>query len=89
MLLINSHILDVVQIVVTSLIGMFAISGGIEGFMKKPMPWWQRILSVAAGLALIDPGLATDLCGIVVIAFIIVLQYFVREKKTALPDGPA
>ena len=57
---------------------MFAISGGIEGFMKSRCPAARTCPSQLTGV--IDPGLA-HLCGIVVIAFIIVLQYFVREKK--------
>ena len=40
--------------VITSLIGMFAISGGLEGYMKKKLPWWQRIISVIGGLLMID-----------------------------------
>jgi len=39
------------------------------------------MLAVGAGLALIDPGLMTDICGVIVIALICVLQYIVKEKK--------
>lgn len=81
MLLINSNIVDVLQIICTSLIGMFAISAGLEGYMKRAMPWWQRLLAIGAGLALIDPGLITDICGIAVIAFIAILQYGNKGKK--------
>ena len=88
MLLLDSHILDVVQIIITSLIGMFAISGGMEGFMKKKLPWWQRLLAVGAGLALIDPGIVTDICGIVVIAFIVILQYVIKDKKKEALSEP-
>jgi UPF0716 family protein affecting phage T7 exclusion len=50
--------------------------------MKRRLPLWQRLLAVGAGLALIDPGLITDICGIVVIAFIVFLQYVVKDKKS-------
>jgi TRAP-type uncharacterized transport system fused permease subunit len=88
MLLIDAHILDIVQIVITSLIGMFAILAGLEGFMKKKMPWWQRLLAVGAGLALIDPGLITDICGIVVIAFIVILKYAFKDRKNTAAGEP-
>lgn len=88
MLLIDAHIRDIVQIIITSLIGMFAISTGLEGFMKRKLPWWQRLLAVGAGLALIDPGLITDICGIVVIAFIVILQYAVKDKKSKALNEP-
>lgn len=82
MLLINTTFVKLVQIVITSMIGMFAISSGLEGYMHREMPWWQRILSVAAGVALIDPGLLTDIIGLVVIGIICVLQYVVKDKES-------
>ena len=66
MLLIDTSFVKVVQIIITSTIGMFAISGGMEGFMTKKMPWWERVLAVIGGLALIDPKLITDIIGIVI-----------------------
>lgn len=82
MLLIDTSFPKVVQIIITSTIGMFAISGGLEGFMTKKMPWWERVLAVIGGLALIDPNLITDLIGIVIIAVIFIQQYVIKEKKT-------
>jgi TRAP transporter 4TM/12TM fusion protein len=82
MLLINTSIMQVVQIIITSTIGMFAIAGGLEGFMKKHMPWWQRILAVGAGLMLIDPGLVTDLVGIIIIGFVCFLQYVLKDSDS-------
>jgi TRAP transporter 4TM/12TM fusion protein len=81
MLLIDASILQIVQFIFTSMIGMFAISGGLEGFMKRKLPWWQRILAVGGGLMLIDPGLLTDIIGIAIIGIIVVLQYVVKEKQ--------
>lgn len=81
MLLINASFLQIGQFIVTSLIGMFAISGGLEGFMKKKLPWWQRVLAVGAGLMMIEPKLLTDVIGIAIIGMIIVLQYVLKEQK--------
>ena len=82
MLLINTTVVKLVQIVVTSMIGMFAISSGLGGFMHKVMPWWQRILAIAAGIALIDPGIVTDIIGLIVIGFICVMQYIIKDDKS-------
>jgi TRAP transporter 4TM/12TM fusion protein len=87
MLLVNTSFLKVAQIIITSAIGMFAISGGMEGFIKRKLPWWERILAVIGGLALIDPNLITDIIGIVVIAFICAGQYFVRGEKQMESKG--
>lgn len=81
MLLIDTSLLRVVQIIITSTIGMFAISGGLEGYMKKKLPWWERILAVIGGLALIDPNLITDIVGIVIITFVFVQQYLLKDKN--------
>lgn len=81
MLLINTTFFKVAQIVITSTIGMFSIAGGLEGYMKKPLPVWQRILAVAGGLMLIDPNIITDLVGIAIIGFICFQQYVVKEKS--------
>jgi len=81
MLLVNASFLQVIQFTLTSLIGMFAIAGGLEGYMHKELPMWQRILAVAAGILMIEPSLATDLIGIVIIAVIVVLQYGIKIGK--------
>ncbi len=80
MLLIDASFLQIAQFIFTSMIGMFAISGGLEGFMKRKLPWWQRILAVGAGLMLIEPRLLTDIIGIAIIGIVVVLQYVVKEK---------
>ena len=81
MLLINTDVISVVQIVITSTIGMFAIAGGLEGYMKKPLMWWQRILAIIGGLMMIDPGLMTDLIGIAIIGIVVVEQYVLKDKS--------
>jgi len=86
MLLINTSVLSVIQIVITSTIGMFAIAGGLEGFMKKKMPWWQRIIAIIGGLGMIDPDIVTDLIGILLILIVVVFQYVIKDK-TQQPEN--
>ena len=86
MLLIDAAWYDVVQIVLTALIGIFAVSAGMEGYMMIKCPWWQRLMLLGGGLLSIIPGLATDAVGIVLIAVVIVLQKL-GEKKGLTPDA--
>ena len=79
MLLIDTAIFDVILICVTSIVGMFAVSAGIEGWFLHKMPWWQRIISAAGGLMLIYPGLATDLVGLALVGIIALLQFVTRK----------
>ena len=62
----------------------FGVSSALEGYIFKDMPWWQRIVSAAGGLALIYPGLATDLVGLGLIAVVLVLQFAGRKHARAV-----
>ncbi len=84
MLLLGAKWYEVVQIVITSFIGIYSVAAGMEGYMYVKCPWWQRILCLAGGLFCIIPGLWTDVVGIVCVATVIVLQKL-AQKKT--PDN--
>ncbi len=83
LLIIDTTPLKVVQIAITSLIGIFGISAGLEGFLKCRMNILIRILLVAGGLMLIIPSLPTDITGIVLIAAGVIYQYLFASKKAA------
>lgn len=68
--------MQVVLIVITSLIGVFGVSAGLEGYMLKRINPIQRIMSAAGGLLLIDPNTLTDIIGIALIAAVVVWQIF-------------
>ena len=72
--------MQVVLIVITSLIGVFGVSAGLEGFMLKKLNVAQRIMTAAGGLMLIDPNTLTDVIGIALVVGVIVWQFI--EKKT-------
>ncbi len=83
MLFVNTTAIEVVQITLTALIGMFAISMGLIGHLGKKILWPLRLLSLAAGIALIDPALVTDIIGFSVIAVIVVIQLLAAKKEKA------
>ena len=76
----GGSIIEAVMITITSFIGMIGISTGMEGFMKTKLQIWERILCIAAGLLLIQPGTVTDIAGIVIIVAIYVFQSL-KEKN--------
>jgi UPF0716 family protein affecting phage T7 exclusion len=47
----------------------------------RRLHWVERILLVGAGLCLVDPGLVTDIIGIVVLGGITVYQLLGRRRK--------
>lgn len=79
MLIIDTPFFDVVTVVITSLIGMFGISIGMEGYCITHLPWLDRILAIIGGLTLIVPGLVTDIIGFCLIGIVLVLQYFHKK----------
>ena len=83
MLLINTTIFDFVLIVITSTVGMFGVSMGLEGYFSGHLHWSLRILSIAGGLLLIYPGLVTDVLGIVIVGGIVLLQVLRNRRKAA------
>ena len=84
MLLIDTTVWEVVQIVATSIIGMFGVSMGLEGYCMKKLNIVFRIASILAGLLLIYPGTITDIIGIVIVAGIMVEQYVTTKTKKAV-----
>ena len=78
-----SGVLEVVQIVLTAIIGIFGVSAGLEGFVFTKTPIWQRVLLIAGGLSLIYPGALTDVIGIGVIALMLVVQVLLRNRQKA------
>jgi TRAP transporter 4TM/12TM fusion protein len=83
MLFIGTTPFKVVQIILSSCIGMFGLTTGIEGYMfRKVGPFW-RIAAIIGGLLLIDPGLVSDLAGFGLIAAVTVVQIIGRKRDAA------
>ena len=74
MLLIDASWLDVAQIILTAIIGMIGIAAALEGYFTRHAHLIQRLMFLAGGLLLIEPGLATDILGVAIIAVPIVWQ---------------
>ena len=83
MLFIDTGVLGVVTIIVTSLIGLFGVAAGLEGYMFANLNVIERLLSIIGGLCLIIPGTVTDIVGIVLVGISAVLQ-IMKKKKAAV-----
>jgi len=83
LLLIDTSALEVVIIVITSLVGMFAVAASLEGYFVCKMSWYQRAFCLVGGLLLIYPGIVTDSIGIALVAIAMVLQFITKKKAIA------
>ncbi len=79
--------LQIVQIVATSLIGLFGLSAAMNGHLFVKINPLFRILLVAAGLCMMAPDTLTDIVGVGVIAVIVVVQFLMR-KRSQTPAAP-
>lgn len=84
MLMIDVNIVDILLNVSTALIGMYSLSGGLCGFVQDRCTWYERLLLVGGGLGMIIPGLGSDLIGLVLLAFVIIMQ---KRRVKARPAG--
>lgn len=71
---------EIALIVVSSLIGIFAVSASLEGYIVERMAWYERIVCIAGGLLLIYPGALTDAIGFLLVAVVIGIQVLKRYK---------
>jgi len=81
MLFIGTTPLSFIQIIITSIVGMFNIAIGLEGFMLRKLGVPLRILAVAAGLMLINPDIITDLAGLALSAFVVIIHVITYKKE--------
>ena len=87
MLLIDVTAFKVIQIIVTSLIGIFGVAAAMNGYLFQRLSWPFRIVICVAGLMMMDPTLITDIVGIVLMAFVLTYQFLAARK--AKPQAAA
>ena len=80
MLLIDTNPAEFVVIIITSVVGMYAISAALEGYMLTNINPVMRIILLAAGLMLIYPGTVTDIIGTAVTVAVFVIELQLRKK---------
>ena len=78
-----TSVFEVIQIVLSALLGIFGVAAALNGYILRKANWLERILLFAGGLTLMIPGTISDLVGLVLIGGIVLLQYFQRKKAAA------
>lgn len=86
-LLLKGTPLEIVQVSVSAIIGITALSAALEGYLLMKCPLWERLMLGAGGLMLMIPEPITDIAGVVLVIVVAVLQFFrllARRKVAAL-----
>jgi len=85
MLLVNvTSVFQVVQIVISALIGLFGVAAALNGFLYRPIPVVLRLALVAGGLGMMIPGTVSDVTGLVIVACVIFYQRAVSKRTAAV-----
>lgn len=72
--------LQIIQIVITSLLGLFLVAASLNGFLFTKIHPGIRIAMIAGGLCMMIPGTFTDAVGLAVFAVVMLLQRKLAEK---------
>jgi TRAP transporter 4TM/12TM fusion protein len=87
LLMIDATFLGIVQMLTTSITGMIGVGAAVEGWYWTRMAWWERVVALAAGLMLIDPGTVTDIAGMVLMGLLTFFQYRKARAARSLPGN--
>ncbi len=89
MLFIDTTAIEVIRIIVTAFIGMMGVAAGMEGFFLYRLNIFERIISIAGGLLMIESHLLTDVGGLVLIAAVLGVQLFNKRRHNKQGGNPA
>jgi len=82
LLLIDTTLPEILVMIVTSLLGAFALALAGSGYWMRTLNFIERVVFFAAAITLIFPGLLTDSIGIAIMAVMWFLQRQSMKKKT-------
>jgi len=85
LLMIDTTIPELLWIVFTAVTGMIAIGAGMIGYWYRKTYWIERVLAVAAGLALIYPGMESDIGGLIGFGALIGAQFLFKRDMIGKP----
>jgi len=82
MLLFNITPISFVWMLITSVVGIIAVAAAVNAWFKTTMAWYERIAAFVGGILLIDPGITTDIIGIGIISFALIIQMVKFKRQT-------
>jgi TRAP transporter 4TM/12TM fusion protein len=68
---------------ITAVIGVFALSVGVERYLFTKVSWLQSILAISAGITMMVPGWTSDVIGIGLLGLLLLWQWRSRKNRRA------
>lgn len=88
LLMVDVTIPHILWVTFSAIIGMIGIGAGIIGYWYRKLMWFERIILIGAGLAMIYPETISDITGLVVFVIMFAIQ-FIGNKKGNNPKVTA
>jgi TRAP transporter 4TM/12TM fusion protein len=85
MLLLESSFIDIAIATVTTILAVIALAASTEGFLFSRLNWGNRILLIAAAIALIFPQPVYVCSGLAILAAVLIFQYLKKRNAVSLP----
>ncbi|MGN0371598.1 MAG: TRAP transporter permease [Enterocloster sp.] len=79
-LFVDTNVIEVIQICITAVIGVFGVSAGLSGYVYRNMNMAVRVIIITGGLTLLIPGMLTDVIGLVLVAAALIWQRQGRKQ---------
>jgi TRAP-type uncharacterized transport system fused permease subunit len=83
LLFIQFSLPDFIEGFMTTFLGIYAFGSCAIGFLRRSCVWWERVLLLLAGLALVSPWLEWELAGAAILAVMFFRQRLVAGHKNA------
>ena len=83
MLLVDTNAFQVIQIVITSLVGLFGVAASLNGYLFRPVPPLLRAAMALGGLAMMFPGHVSDVVGLILVLGAVLYQRMGAKKHAA------
>ncbi len=75
---------EIIQICISALCGLFGVAAALNGFFIRPIPIPLRLVLLIGGLCMIIPGTVTDIIGLVMVAATAVYQHMMARKEGSI-----
>ena len=85
-LMVDVSILEIVWITITAVLGMIGVGAAVIGYWYRPINWIERLILLAAGIAMIYPERISDISGLVVLGIMFVIQMYTKNMDKKKPQ---
>ena len=83
-ILLKGPVIDVIWTTFTAFVGIAALAGGVENWLFKKTTFYERIMLIVGGLALVYPKPLYDIIGFGLIILAIISQKLIKRAEVSL-----